>query len=126
MNASTENQPSNPLDSLKWGLTFLILIGAVVGNYYFSQESVLIRAIAVVAAVVLAGLIAGQTEKGRNFMVFAKEARTEIRKVVWPTRQEAIQTTGIVLVATLIMSLILWGLDSLLFEVVGFVTGIKI
>ena len=126
MSTSTENQTSGSLDSLKWGVTFLILIGAVVGNYIYGSESVLVRAIAVVAAVVIAGLIAAQTEKGRNAIAFAKEARTEVRKVVWPTRQEAVQTTGIVLVATLLMSLLLWGLDSVLFWLVGLVTGLQV
>lgn len=126
MNASTENQPSGSLDSLKWGVIFLILAGAVVGNYVYGDQSVLLRAVAVVIAVIIAGIIAMQTEKGRTAVEFAKEARTEVRKVVWPTRQEAVQTTGIVLVATLIMSLIMWGLDSVLFWLVGFVTGLQV
>ena len=126
MNASTENQPSSSLDTLKWAVIILTLAGAVVGNYVYSDQSVLIRAIGVVAAVFVAGLIAIQTEKGRTALNFAKEARVETRKVVWPTRQEAIQTTGIVIVATLVMSLILWGLDSILFELVGFITGLKV
>jgi len=126
MNASTENQPSSSLDTLKWGVIILTLVGAVVGNYVYGEQSVLVRAIAVVAAVVVAALIAVQTVKGRNALSFAKEARIETRKVVWPTRQEAIQTTGIVIVATLIMSLLLWGLDAVLFELVGFITGFKV
>ncbi|GAA6205145.1 MULTISPECIES: preprotein translocase subunit SecE [Thalassotalea] len=126
MNASTEEQPSSSLDTLKWGVAILLLAGAVVGNYVYGDQSVLIRAVSVVAAVIIAGIVAGQTEKGRNAINFAKEARTETRKVVWPTRQEAVQTTGIVLVATLIMSLVMWGLDSILFELVGFVTGLKV
>lgn len=127
MNASTENQqPSNSLDFLKWGLIVLLLATAVGGNLFYADQSVLYRAIGVVALIVIAGLIALQTEKGRNALAFAKESRTEIRKVVWPTRQEAIQTTFIVLLATLIMSLILWGLDSILFELVGFVTGLQV
>ena len=126
MNASTENQPSSSLDTVKWIGIFIILAGAVYGNYFFAEESVLVRAIAVVAAIVVAGLVALQTDKGRTALAFAKESKTEIRKVVWPTRQEAIQTTGIVLVATLIMALILWGLDSILFWVVGLITGFKI
>lgn len=126
MNASTENQPSGSLDSLKWGVAILLLAGAVVGNYIYGDQSVLIRAVAVVVAIVFAGLIAGQTEKGRTAIEFAREARTETRKVVWPTRQEAVQTTMIVLVATLFMSLVMWGLDSLLFELVGFITGLKV
>jgi len=126
MNASTENQPSTSLDGLKWVVILLILAGAVLGNYFFGEESVLIRAVAVVALVVIAGLLAMQTEKGRTAVLFAKESRTEVRKVVWPTRQEAVQTTGIVLLATALMSVLLWGLDSFLFWVVGFITGLKV
>jgi preprotein translocase subunit SecE len=126
MNASTEEQPSSSFDTVKWGVIFLLLAGAVAGNYVYGEESVLIRAVAVVVMVGVAGLIALQTEKGRNAAIFAKEARTEVRKVVWPTRQEAIQTTGIVLVVTLLMSLLLWGLDSVLFWLVGLVTGMQV
>jgi len=126
MNASTEEQPSSSFDTLKWGVIFLLLTAAVAGNYVYGEESVLIRAIAIVVMVGIAGLIALQTEKGRNAALFAKEARTEVRKVVWPTRQEAIQTTGIVLVVTLLMSLLLWGLDSILFWLVGLVTGMQV
>ncbi len=126
MNASTENQPSGSLDTLKWGVIFLFLAGAVAGNYVYGEESVLIRAVGVVIAILIAGLIAMQTEKGRNAVAFAKEARTEVRKVVWPTRQEAIQTTGIVLFATFLMSLLLWGLDTVLFWLVGLVTGLQV
>lgn len=126
MNASTESQPSSSFDSVKWIITLLLLGGAVFGNYYFATESVFIRALAIVAAVIVAGLVASQTEKGKNTLLFAKEARTEVRKVVWPTRQEATQTTLVVFVATLIMSLVLWGLDSALFYIVGFITGLKV
>jgi len=126
MNANTEEQPTSSLDGLKWGLVALLLIAAIGGNYYFGQESVLLRAVGVVVAVAVAGLIAMQTLKGRTAVSFAKESRTEVRKVVWPTRQEAIQTTGIVLVVTLLMSLLLWGLDSVLFWLVGLVTGLKV
>ncbi|TPH13556.1 preprotein translocase subunit SecE [Litorilituus lipolyticus] len=128
MNASTEEQPtsSSSLDTLKWGIVFLLLIGVVAGNYMYGEASVLYRAIAIVATVAVAGFIAMQTEKGRTALVFAKESRTEVRKVVWPTRQEAVQTTGIVLVATLFMALLLWGLDSILFWLVGLVTGLQV
>ncbi len=126
MNASTEEQPSSSLDTLKWGVIFILLAAAVAGNYVYGEQSVLIRAVAVVVMVGVAGLIALQTEKGRNAAIFAKEARTEVRKVVWPTRQEAVQTTGIVLVVTLLMSLLLWGLDSVLFWLVGLVTGMQV
>lgn len=124
MNATTEDQPSSSLDGLKWGIIFLLLAAAVGGNYFYGEESVLIRAVGVVIVVGLAGLIAANTAKGRNALSFAKESRTEVRKVVWPTRQEAIQTTGIVLVMTLAMSFLLWGLDSVLFYLVSLITGV--
>ena len=126
MNASTESQPSGSLDSLKWIIVILILSGVVFANYFYGEESVLYRAIGAVVAIAIAGVIAMQTVKGQNAVAFAKESRTEIRKVVWPTRQEAIQTTGIVLFATFIMSLVMWGLDSTLFWIVGFITGLQV
>lgn len=126
MNASTEEQPSSSLDTFKWVAVFFFLAAAVAGNYVFGEASVLYRAIGVVVAVAIAGFIAMQTDKGRNAVMFAKESRTEVRKVVWPTRQEAIQTTGIVLVVTVIMALLLWGLDSVLFWLVGLVTGMQV
>lgn len=126
MNASTESQPSGSLDSLKWVVVILILAGVVIANYVFAELSVLIRAAVAVVGIAAAGIIAMQTTKGQTAVAFAKESKTEARKVVWPTRQEAIQTTGIVLVATLIMSLVMWGLDSTLFWIVGFITGLQV
>ncbi|GIC78351.1 MULTISPECIES: preprotein translocase subunit SecE [Moritella] len=125
MTSNTENQ-GKALETVKWVLVAIILIGTVIGNNIFSEESVLIRAVAVIIAAVIAGGIALQTSKGRNALEFASESRTEVRKVVWPTRQEAIQTTLIVLVVTAIMALVLWGLDGILVRVVAFITDVKV
>ena len=116
--------PSGAMDSIKWGVAILFLAAAVGGNYYFGELSVLYRALGVVAAVIVALFFAATTQKGTEFIGFAKESRTEVRKVVWPSRQEATQTTMIVLVATVIMGLLLWGLDGIIVRVVGFLTGI--
>ncbi|QUM74985.1 MULTISPECIES: preprotein translocase subunit SecE [unclassified Moritella] len=125
MTSNTENQ-GKALETVKWVLVAIILIGTVIGNNIFSEESVLIRAVAVIIAAVIAGGIALQTSKGRDALEFASESRTEVRKVVWPTRQEAIQTTLIVLVVTAIMALVLWGLDGILVRVVAFITDVKV
>ena len=53
------------------------------------------------------------------------EARTEVRKVIWPTRQETLHTTLIVAAVTAVMSLILWGLDGILVRLVSFITGLR-
>ena len=123
MSEKTENQ-SNALDMFKWVVVFALLAGLVTANKMYGEISVLYRAIAIVVVVGIAGFIAATTEKGSTFLSFAKESRTEVRKVVWPTRQEANQTTLIVLAATLVMALILWGLDGIIVRVVGFITGI--
>lgn len=125
MSAQTETQSSS-LDGLKWVIVIALLAAAIVGNYYYGEQiSVLYRAIGVVLLVAIAGGVAAVTGKGRRFLNFAKESRTEIRKVVWPTRQEATQTTLIIAVATAVIALILWGMDAILVRVVGFLTGLE-
>ena len=86
MSANTEAQSSNPLDILKWIVVVGLVGGLAVGNAYFSGESVLYRALAAVAILVLAGFVALQTVKGRAFADLIREARGELRRVVWPTR----------------------------------------
>ena len=104
----------NRFDVLKWVVVALIVSVGVFGDSYFSAEPVLYRAIALVVLGLVAGFVALQTSKGKAFWSLLKEARIEIRKVVWPTRQETAQTTMIVVAVVLVMALILWGLDSLL------------
>ncbi|MCV2886384.1 preprotein translocase subunit SecE [Aestuariibacter sp. AA17] len=125
MSENTETQ-SNGLDMFKWVIVIALLAGVVAGNYLFEEQSVLIRAVVAVLGVVVAGFVAASTEKGATFINFAKESRTEVRKVVWPTRQEATQTTLIVLAATVVVSLLLWGLDGIIVRLVSFITGLGI
>jgi preprotein translocase subunit SecE len=125
MSENTENS-SNPLDLLKWLVSLALLGGIVAGNYMFEDVSVLYRAIAAVVIVAVSGFIVATTVKGSAFLTFAKDARIEVRKVVWPTRQETTQTTMIVLAATVFMALVLWGLDGIIVRVVSFITGLGI
>ncbi|TMP82392.1 preprotein translocase subunit SecE [Pseudoalteromonas phenolica] len=118
--------PSNSMDTVKWLISIALLLGAVVGNYMYADLSVLVRAVGVVVAVAAALGLLATTEKGRTFIAFSKESRIEVRKVVWPTRQETTHTTFIVMLATVVMALILWGLDGILFRIVGFLTGLEI
>jgi len=127
MNATNTENQSGSMDLLKWIVVIGLLTGAVVGNYIYGEEiSVVYRALGVIAAIGVALFIAAQTEKGSEALAFAKESRLEIRKVVWPTRKEATNTTLIVLAATGVMALVLWGMDGLLVRIVGFITGIKV
>lgn len=113
MSTKAETHDSR-LDVLKWIVVAILVFVGVYGNHYFAAESVLYRAVALVALGLVAGFVALQTEKGKAFWALLKEARIEIRKVVWPTRTETTQTTLIVVAVVLVMALILWGLDTLL------------
>ena len=81
--------------------------------------------LALLALGVLAAFVALQTTQGVAFARLARESRTEIRKVVWPTRQETTQTTMIVVVFVLVSALILWGLDSLLGWLASMIIGLR-
>jgi preprotein translocase subunit SecE len=100
----------------------LVAVG-VVGNSYYSSGSLLYRTIALLFLAVVAVFIALRTEQGKAFASLLKEARIEIRKVVWPTRPELMQTTLIVVVFVLFVALVLWGIDSLIGWLVAGVIG---
>jgi preprotein translocase subunit SecE len=101
-------------DLLLWLAVIALIVAGVYGNSYFATESLLYRVLALVLLAAIAGWLASLTAKGRAFIQLGLEARTEIRKVVWPTRQETTHTTLIVVVVVLIVAVILWGLDSTL------------
>ncbi|GFN45202.1 preprotein translocase subunit SecE [Candidatus Regiella insecticola] len=126
MSVNTEAQRSRSgMEAIKWLFVAILLVAAIVGNYYYRHISLPLRALAVVIIIALAGALALVTVKGKASVAFAREARTEMRKVIWPTRQEALQTTLIVAVVTAVMSLILWGLDGILIHLVSFITGLR-
>jgi preprotein translocase subunit SecE len=111
-------------DTVKWVIVLLLVVAGVYGNSYFSEISWVYRLIALVVVTAIACWIAAQTEKGRAFVVLGVEARTEIRKVVWPTREETTHTTIIVVVAVLILALILYALDSTLSWLLKILLGV--
>ncbi len=113
MSEKVDSQDSK-LDWLKWAIVAAIVAAGVYGNSYFAAESLLLRIVGLLIAAGVAGFVAAQTERGRAFVNLCLEARVEIRKVVWPTRQETTQTTIVVLIVILIVALILFALDWLL------------
>ena len=102
------------LDSLKWVVVLALVGSGVYGNSYFGDQPILYRVLALLVLALIAGWVASLTQKGSDFFTLVKGSRTEIRKVVWPTPQERLQTTLVVLALVFVVSLILWGLDSLL------------
>lgn len=113
MKANVEGSDSR-LDWVKWVLVAAITGAAVWANLHYASEPLLYRFMALLVVAVIAAAIALQTTQGLAFWDLAKAARTEIRKVVWPTRQETTTTTAIVVAVVAAASLILWLLDTFL------------
>lgn len=102
-------------DFAKWLVAVALVVGGAVAFSYFKEQYDLIYRVLVITVVIaFAAYVAVNTAKGAAFWSLMKAAQIEVRKVVWPTRQEVTQTTLIVIVVVLIAALILWGLDSLI------------
>jgi preprotein translocase subunit SecE len=122
MDTRVENQ-ATVLDTLKLVLAGGILVGGIVGYYYYADVSVLLRALGVLLALVAAVVVALQSTQGQALWKFMQGSRVELRKVVWPTREEATQTTIAVLVFALIMGVFFWLLDMFLLWFTRLLTG---
>jgi preprotein translocase subunit SecE len=122
MNAQVESN-NTALDWIKWIVVALLMAAVIGGNFYFGDQSMLVRALAVVFVSLAAIGIALTTARGKYINRLRKEAWVEVRKVVWPTRQETTQTSLVVIGVVLIVALILWGIDSLLGMIVSRIIG---
>lgn len=111
------------MNSLKWAFVFILILVGALGYYHFSEQSYLVRVSGLVAALAIAIFIAFQTDKGKQLWQFGLASKAELRKVVWPTRQETVQTTTLVIAVVAIVGLILWGVDMVLLKTVAWITG---
>jgi len=114
MVAKAETEESGKLDSLKFLIAIALLVGGIWQFYYFEEESHLYRVLGLLAIVAVAGGVMYTTRLGYGLWVFARDARTEVRKVIWPTRQETMQTTLMVIVMVILVGIMLWLIDMLL------------
>jgi preprotein translocase subunit SecE len=112
------NQPvetvSTSGDKIKVALAVGAVIAGVVGFFVLAGQPTIVRAAALAGGLLAAIVIAWTSTPGRDFLLFAKDAVRETKKVVWPTRKEAIQLTGIVFAFVVVMAIFLWGADKLI------------
>ncbi|MCG7872158.1 MAG: preprotein translocase subunit SecE [Candidatus Thiodiazotropha lotti] len=122
MNAKSQVEASS-LDTVKLIIAVGIIVGAILGFYYLDAYSQLLRVLGLLAMMGLAALLAYQTAMGKSVWDFASSAKMEVRKVVWPSRQETVQTTLIVFVMVLFMGVVLWLFDMMLGAILRALTG---
>jgi preprotein translocase subunit SecE len=124
MNSKVEQSRSASVgDIAKYVLALALVAGGVFAFYWFDQWPTALRALTVAAGVVLGAIVFSLTTKGIQTREFLSESRFELRKVVWPTRQEAMRTTWVVMIAVVILSLILAGFDVVIQAAVKLVLG---
>jgi preprotein translocase subunit SecE len=117
-------ESATPLDAIKLGAGVVVLVAGVAAFYLFSaQLPIWLRWIIVLAALVLGALISLQSHQGKIFWSFVQTSRVELRKVVWPERQETIQVTIVVFVMVAVLMLFFWGLDTVLAFLTRWLTG---
>jgi preprotein translocase subunit SecE len=103
---------SYPLNWLRWLVVIVLVAGGIVANSVYSDIPLLYRVLGLIVLAIIALVIAVNTEQGSSVWTILKESQNEVRKVVWPTRQETNQTTLIVVALVILMAFILWGLDA--------------
>ncbi|MBI2313003.1 MAG: preprotein translocase subunit SecE [Betaproteobacteria bacterium] len=110
-------------DKVKLGLALLLVVAGIAGFYFLRDSALVIRVASVLAGIGAAVAVTWFTEPGKQFFAFAQESTTETKKVVWPTRKETFQTTGVVFLFVVVMALFLWIVDAGLLLVVQLLMG---
>jgi preprotein translocase subunit SecE len=124
MSSKAENTRSPAVDSMILFVSAAMLLGGIFAYYYYQDlANTPVRVGALILVAVVAAWVAGQSAKGAAFFRFLKEADIERRKVVWPSHQETLQTSLMVLVVTVLISLFLAGVDWLLGALVRSLLG---
>ena len=101
----------SPIDTFKLVLALLVLAAGIVGFYYYQEQPQIYRVGGLLVIALVAIGISMTTVQGRALWGFVQESRVEVRRVVWPTRQETVQTTLVVMVMVVIVAIFLWLLD---------------
>jgi len=110
-------------DKIKLGVAFLLVIAGIVGFYTLHESAAVVKLASVLLGLLLATIVAWTTDPGKRLFIFGKESVAEAKRVVWPTRKETVQTTGIVILFAVIMALFLWMVDASLMLLVNKLMG---
>ncbi len=110
-------------DKIKLGVAFLLVVAGIAGFYALHESAAVVKLASVLLGLLLAAAVAWTTDPGKRLFIFGKESVAEAKRVVWPTRKETVQTTGIVVLFAVIMALFLWTVDASLMLMVNKLMG---
>ncbi|MBI4938301.1 MAG: preprotein translocase subunit SecE [Nitrosomonadales bacterium] len=110
-------------DKIKLGVAFLLVVAGIAGFYTLHESAAVVKVGLVLLGLLLAAAVAWTSAPGKQFVVFSKESVTEAKRVVWPTRKETVQTTGVVILFAVVMALFLWAVDASLMLLVNKLMG---
>ena len=102
------------LDKIKLAVAAALVVAGIAGYYWLGDSPLVLRILAVIAGIAAGAAVAWMSEPGRQFAAFAREALVEVKKVVWPTRKETMQTTAAVFAFVVVMAVFLWISDKTL------------
>ncbi len=111
------------MDAVLLALASLVVVASLVAYYYFEDVPVVVRALGIIASLGVAAALLYRTQLGKFIWAFVQGSRGEIRKVIWPTRQETTQTTLAVFLFLLVLGVFFWGLDFMLLTITRAITG---
>jgi preprotein translocase subunit SecE len=124
MATTKDNETSaNPMDTVLLALAGLVVVASLVAYYYFEATPVVVRALGILVSLGIAAGLLYRTQLGQVLWQFIQGSRVEIRKVIWPTRQEATQTTLAVFLFLLVLGIFFWSLDFVLLMITRAITG---
>lgn len=110
-------------DKIKLVVAFMFVAAGIAGFYALHESAAVVRLVAILVGILLAASVVWTTGPGRRLFAFAKESVAEAKRVVWPSRKETVQTTGVVLLFAVVMALFLWAVDASLLLVVNKLMG---
>jgi len=110
-------------DKIKLVLVFLLVLAGIVGFYVLHDSAAVLRVLSVLVGVLAAAGVLWTTELGKRLFGFTQDSVAEAKRVVWPTRRETLQTTGVVVMFAVVMALFLWAVDASLLLLVNKLMG---
>lgn len=110
-------------DKIKLLAAFLLVVAGIVGFYALQDSAAVLRLASVLVGVALAGFVVSLSDAGKRFFAFGRDSVAEAKRVVWPTRKETLQTTGVVILFAITMALFLWAVDASLMVMVNKLMG---